>query len=386
MTGRWVGGEFVFVSEAKADSLTANLAYPGDIIFTQRGTLGQVSMVPTLSYRRYLVSQSQMKLSVDRSKAHPLFVYYVFCSPGQQEYIRQNAIQTGVPHTNLGILRNTPLHLPDVHLQRQIADILGSLDDKIELNRRTNETLEAMARTLFRSWFVDFDPVRAKADGQQPTGLDAATAKLFPDSFEPSALGPIPKGWRVGSILEQSDLISGGTPNTSVPGYWDGNIPWASAKDVSQCGQPFLIETERRITESGLENSSTKVLPAWATVIVARGATTGRMTMFGGNIAMNQTCYGLRSKVEANATLYCQLQDGVDRLVHAAHGSVFDTITTRTFQTSQFLLPSEPVLKAFEARIRPLFECIRCRLHESRTLAATRDALLPKLVSGEITP
>ena len=143
---RWVDGDFAYVSTEKAQALAANLARPGDIVFTQRGTLGQVALVPDGSFESYLVSQSQMKLSVDRKIAYPLFFYYVFSSVEQQDYIRQHAIQTGVPHTNLGILRATPVPLPPIAEQRAIAHILSTLDDKIELNRRMNATLEAMAR------------------------------------------------------------------------------------------------------------------------------------------------------------------------------------------------------------------------------------------------
>ncbi|MGH9337894.1 MAG: restriction endonuclease subunit S, partial [Vicinamibacteria bacterium] len=134
MGSRWVSGDFVFVTEEKADSLEANLARPGDIIFTQRGTLGQVSLVPEGPFGRYLVSQSQMKLTVNRKVADPHFLYYVFSSAEQRAYIHQHAIQTGVPHTNLAILRSTPMSLPPLAEQRAIARILGALDDKIELN------------------------------------------------------------------------------------------------------------------------------------------------------------------------------------------------------------------------------------------------------------
>ena len=151
--GRWVGGEFAYVTAEKADSLSSNCAKPGDLIFTQRGTLGQVALIPQVGPDRYLISQSQMKLSVDPKKADSLFLYYVFTGAEQQAYIRQNAIQTGVPHTNLGILRKTPLSLPQLARQKAIAEVLGSLDDKIELNRRMNATLEAMARALFPQWF-----------------------------------------------------------------------------------------------------------------------------------------------------------------------------------------------------------------------------------------
>ena len=148
---------------------------------------------------------------------------------------------------NLPTIRALPVALPPLSEQTAIAEILGTLDDKIELNRRMNETLEAMARALFKSWFVDFDPVRAKAEGRDP-GLPQHIADLFPDSFEESELGEVPAGWRRESMLSYADLLSGGTPNTSIPEYWDGDIAWVSAKDVSAAQSSFVLSTERTIT------------------------------------------------------------------------------------------------------------------------------------------
>jgi len=267
--------------------------------------------------------------------------------------------------------------------QRAIAHILGTLDDKIELNRRMNETLEAMARALFKSWFVDFDPVRAKAEGRDP-GLPKPLADLFPDSFEESELGEIPKGWEVGPIVQHAQLMSGGTPKTDRPEYWDGPVAWASAKDVSQSSELFLVDTERSITQRGLDESATQVIPALCSVVVARGATTGRMVLFGRDIAMNQTCYALATTTKTPFALYCRLQQEIDALVHAAHGSVFDTITTSTFASSRIILPPQAALTAFEEQVAPVFWRILRSIYESRTLAMLRDTLLPKLVSGKL--
>lgn len=237
--GRWVGGGFVYVSPEKARSLSGNCAKPGDLVFTQRGTLGQVAIVPQNGAERYLISQSQMKLTVDTAKADPLYLYYVFTSREQQEYIRQNAIQTGVPHTNLGILRSTPLTLPPLPEQKAIAAVLGALDDKIELNRRMNATLEAMARTLFQSWFVDFDPVRAKLDGREPNGLDPATAALFPNEFEDSELGRIPKEWEVGRLDGVLTLQRGfDLPSTDRT---HGKYPVMAASGPNGCHNTFMV-------------------------------------------------------------------------------------------------------------------------------------------------
>jgi type I restriction enzyme S subunit len=247
-----------------------------------------------------------------------------------------------------------------------------------------NVTLEAMARALFQSWFVDFDPVRAKLDGRPPTGLDPATAALFPAKFQKSSLGRIPNGWDAGSILRQADLLSGGTPKTDVPAYWGGDVPWVSAKDVSQCADAFLVATERTITTLAFEESSTKIIPALSTVVVARGATTGRLTMVGHSMAINQTCYGLRSKLGAPFALYCNASHFIERLVQGGHNSIFDTITTSTFEATDVLLAPHEVFIAFDKHMTPLFDQVRANLHESRTLATLRDTLLPKLLSGEL--
>lgn len=291
---------------------------------------------------------------------------------------------SGVPTLNRNHIHPLPVRIPaDVSEQRAIAHILGTLDDKIELNRRTNETLEAMARAIFKSWLIDFDPVLAKAEGRDH-GLPKHIADLFPDRFEDSELDEIPAGWEVGPILKQAKLLSGGTPKTDCDEYWDGDILWASAKDVSQCGQPFLIKTERGITQKGLEESATQLIPAFCAVVVARGATTGRMVMFGREMAMNQTCYALASTTDTPFALYCHLRHDMDNLVHTAHGSVFDTITTRTFASSKIVLPPRSLLKAFEQRVSPMFNRILRNTEEAQTLASLRDALLPKLISGEL--
>lgn len=318
----------------------------------------------------------------DNVKCNVHFIEYMFRH--LRQVIQHEATGSVQDNINLATLERLRFSLPPRDEQDAIAHILGTLDDKIELNRRMNETLEGMARAIFKSWFVDFDPVRAKAEGRQPTGMDPATTALFPDSFEDSPLGKIPKGWKAGTILDHATLMSGGTPKTDRADYWNGNIPWASAKDVSQCGQTFLIDTERTISDKGLEESATQIVPAFCTVIVARGATTGRMVMFGRDVAMNQTCYALASSRKTPLALYCQLRSSVNSLVQTAHGSVFDTITTSTFASSTIILPPQSILSAFERMASPLFQRVLSSSIESMSLTSIRDALLPKLLSGEI--
>jgi type I restriction enzyme S subunit len=246
-----------------------------------------------------------------------------------------------------------------------------------------NETLEAMARALFKSWFVDFDPVRANMEGRDP-GLPSPLADLFPARLADSELGEIPEGWGTGSILDQARLLSGGTPKTDVPAYWDGAILWASAKDVSQCRETFLVRTERTITTRGLEESATQLVPALSTAVVARGATTGRMALLGSEMAMNQTCYALTTTTGTPFALHYRLRHEIDALVHAAHGSVFDTITTRTFSTSRIVVVPAPLLQIFERHVASALQRILKSVEQSHALATLRDALLPKLISGDL--
>ena len=311
------------------------------------------------------------------------FLKYVIGSQAFTDHVLSIQTGTAVPHISGGQIKSFEFLLPSLAEQRAIAHILGTLDDKIELNRRMSETLEAMARALFKSWFVDFAPVRAKAESRDP-GLPQPLTDVFPDRLVDSELGEIPAGWAIGPILEHARIMSGGTPKTDRADYWDGPIAWASAKDVSQSAGTFLVATERRISERGLVESATQMIPAFCSVVVARGATTGRMVMFGCDMAMNQTCYALASTTETPFALYCRLRAEIFALVHAAHGSVFDTITTSTFTSLRIVLPPTPLLIAFEERASPLFLRVLEATREIRTLAALRDTLLPKLISGEI--
>jgi type I restriction enzyme S subunit len=353
-----------------------------DVVLSRRCNPGETAFVPP--DLEFALGQNLVLLRADGERVFPPFLRWLVRGPAWWEQIGK-FLNVGAVFDSLRCadVPKFELRLPSLSEQRAIAHILGTLDDKIELNRRMNETLEAMARALFKSWFVDFDPVRAKAKGRDP-GLPKPLADLFPDSFEDSELGEIPKGWGVGPILKHASLISGGTPKTDRPEYWDGPIAWASAKDVSQSSGLFLVETERSITERGLNESATQVVPEFCSVVVARGATTGRMVLFGRDMAMNQTCYALASTTETPFALYSRLRQDIDALVHAAHGSVFDTITTSTFASSRIVLPPQAALKAFEERVAPLFQRVLTNIHKSRSLAALRDALLPKLISGEI--
>jgi type I restriction enzyme S subunit len=382
--GREPEGDYVYVTEETADSLASCCLIPGDLVFPHRGNIGEVGITPDDGLR-YMLSTSLMKLSPDRKKAEPLYLMYFFKSAIGRAALLMNASQVGTPGiaTPLKSLRGIQLPLPPLMIQRQIANILSKLDDRITLLRETNATLEAIAQALFKSWFVDFDPVRAKLEGRAPEGMDEATARLFPDSFEESELGLVPRGWRVQSFRETIQIIGGGTPKTSNPDFWGGDIPWFSVVDAPTITDVFVVDTEKHITEAGLNGSSTKLLPTGTTIISARG-TVGRLALTGRPMTMNQSCYGLRGLAGDSYFTYFSTKRLVEQLKQRAHGSVFDTITQESFAGVVVCFPCESSIATFEENVEPLLLRIRENLMQAQTLATLRDTLLPRLISGQL--
>ncbi len=393
MGERWVNGEFVYVTPLKAESLAANLARPGDIVFTQRGTLGQVSLVPAEPYDRYLVSQSQMKLTVDREVADPLFFYYVFSSDEQKEYIRQNSIQTGVPHTNLGILRNTPLLLPPLHEQSTIAHILGTLDDKIELNRKMNQTLEAMARAIFKSWFVDFDPVRAKAEGHD-LGLPPELAALFPDSFDNSKLGAIPKGWEVKKIEEVAGRVAMGPFGSSirVDTFVTEGIPVISGQHL----RGFMLHDHdyNYVTNDHAEELKNANVYR-GDIIFTHAGSIGQVAYIPENsqyerYVISQRQFYMRCNLAmvtpSFITCYFRTEEGQHKLLANTSSTGVPSISRPVtyLRSIELCIPPKKIIDAFEKVVQPMHVQIRSNIGQSNNLAALRDTLLPKLLSGAL--
>jgi type I restriction enzyme, S subunit len=309
------------------------------------------------------------------------FTYYLL----RQLNLRRFDSGSAQASLNRNYIYPIPVRVPWPPEQRAIARILGTLDDKIELNQRMNGTLESIARAIFKAWCVDFEPVKARTAGARGfPGMPQDVFEQLPDQFLESELGAVPAGWEVVPLSELVQLLGGGTPKRKVPQYWDGRIPWFSVRDVPAEHDIWVIDTEERITEAGAENSSAKVMRAGTTIISARG-TVGRLALTAVPMAMNQSCYGVQG-VDGVGDLfvYFSLRHAVTELQRRTHGSVFDTITRDTFGMVDRVRPQPQVLEAFEEAVAPYLQLIRNNRFENRTLAAIRNALLPKLISGEI--
>lgn len=281
----------------------------------------------------------------DFKGSEPKFIYYFL---KKFDFSQFNA-GSAVPTLNRNHIHELTISLPPLAEQQAIAEVLGSLDDKIDLLHRQNKTLEAMAETLFRQWFVE----EAK------------------------------ESWETTNLFDVVELVGGGTPKTDVAEYWDGDIKWVSAKDITPNHRKFITDTDKKITEQGLAGSSARLLPKYATIISARG-TVGNYCLLSETMAFSQSNYGVKPKIkDCYFFTYLLIANAVEELQSAAYGSVFDTITTNTFKEHSIKIPAEKEIQDFEEQLKPYFEKMLANEIQIKKLTKLRDELLPKLMSGD---
>ena len=413
--GKVLSGDWVYVSDKTADDLSNCCVYPGDLVFPHRGAIGEVGIVPD-QFPRYVMSSSMMTLSCDRSKARPDYVYYFFKSAAGRHELLKNASQVGTPGIGqpLSTLRAIEVPLPPPSSQFVIAKTLGDLDSKIDLNRRINQTLEAMAQAIFKSWFVDFAPVKAKIyamaegrnplraamsaicgksdpelDGLSPEQYDllAATAAMFPDEMKESELGSIPKEWTLQSAETLAEVGIGKTPPRKEPQWFtegEGDWRWVSIRDMGASGV-FQQRSSEFLTADAVSRFNVRVVPD-RTVLLSFKLTIGRVAISDGQMVTNEAI--AHFKLPSNATIsseYLYLYLKVfDYSTLGSTSSIADAVNSKTIRELPIVVASGDVIDRFTKSVAPLFEEMRNRQNEIASLGATRDALLPKLLSGEI--
>jgi type I restriction enzyme S subunit len=300
-----------------------------------------------------------------------------------------------VPHISGAQIKGYKFDLPPLPEQRSIARVLGGLDDKIELNRRMNRTLEDLARGVFRSWFVDFDPVlrRAGAAGTA-RGVTPHTPHTPPPLHWParlvdppagSALGPIPEGWRVSTIGEEVTVVGGSTPSTDEPKFWEGGTHcWVTPRDLSRLSDPVVIDSERRITDAGLTQISSGLMPR-GTVLLSSRAPIGYLAIADVPVAVNQGFIGMKcDKGLPGVFVLRWCEENMEEVLSRAGGTTFAEISKAAFRPIPMIVPPASVVQAFAQAAQGWHDQIVANVRQSRQLAALRDALLPQLLSGEI--
>lgn len=288
---------------------------------------------------------------------NPKFIYYLLKT---LDFGGHNS-GSAVPSLNRNYIHPIEVNAPDLATQTQIAQILTSLDDKIELNLQMNQTLEEMAQALFKEWFVNFN---------------------FP-GFEGKLVDGLPKGWRMGKLGEIVDVKGGTTPSTTKDEYWNGEFYWTTPKDLSNIQAPVLIDTERKITELGVKQISSGVMPK-GTLLLSSRAPIGYIAISQVPISINQGYIAIQGKFVSNLFMLFWLKQNMDAVKSKANGSTFQEISKSNFKEIETTIPSNEILKKFDEMSSPIFEKIVENVYQIQTLTRTRDTLLPKLMSGKI--
>ena len=347
---------------------------PG-VILGRKGLVGSVYYLPT----DYWAHDTTLWVK-DFKGNYPKYIYYFFQS--MSGTLKGLDVGSANPTLNRNHVHPIETRWAPVAEQKAIAHILGTLDDKIELNRKTNETLEAIAKALFKSWFVDFDPVRAKAEGR-PTGLPAEISDLFPDSFEDSELGEIPSGWEPRTIREWGRTECGKTPSTNNQEFYGNDYMFVTIPDLHNGFH--IISSGKQLSELGADSQRKKLLPS-GSVMVSCIATPGLVGVAKEACFTNQQINSIiPNKMEASWFLALAMIENRDLLLSlGGGGSVFFNLSKGRFDEIEILAPSEDLISAFSGVVSDLMD--RCFATKQEIIALTnvRDTLLPKLISGEI--
>lgn len=371
-----------------------SLLLSGDLIFARRSLTaegaGKCSLI------RYVNEDTTFESSIIRArlepkKADPEFYYYLFNSPVGKWLLGTILRQTAVSGITGGDLAKLVVPKPSLAIQKIIAQHCRSLDDKTELNNQINQTLEQMAQTLFKSWFVDFDPVKAKMNGEQPKGMDAITASLFPEKLIESELGLIPEGWEVGTIDTHTSMIidhRGKTPKKLGSDWVEEGYPAISAKNIKS-KKIVRPDTIRFIDEVTYKKWMKEPLIK-GDILMTSEAPMGELYFFDGSqdFCLSQRLYGLRANIDICSPefLFNWLQTTTAKsdMEGRASGSTVLGIKQVELRKVKILTPSRELLEKYNSVARNLVDMMGKNNAQSATLEDLRDTLLPKLLSGEI--
>lgn len=345
--------DYPSVTEQDRDRLSKYLLQEGDIVFTRVGSV-DLSAYVNKNQDGWMFSSRMLSVRVE-AEVNSRFLSYFFQQKKFREYILKVAVGATMPSINTGILKSIPVSYPSLKEQKGIVDVLSSFDNKIELLREQNQTLEKTAQTIFNEWFGKYD-------------ID----------------DELPEGWRVGKVCEITDIKGGATPSTANQDFWGGDINWTSPKDLSNSKSVFLINTAKKITKKGLSSISSGLLPK-GTLLLSSRAPIGYLAISNIDVAINQGYIALlEGAYVSNHYMYLWLKRNMENVINAANGSTFLEISKSSFKTIDCVIPDLNTLKNFDHIIMPFFNKILVNIEEIETLEKMRNRILPKLMNGEI--
>ncbi|HKX45835.1 MAG TPA: restriction endonuclease subunit S [Planctomycetota bacterium] len=377
------------INEKARARITKGIGAPGDVLLSHKGTVGKVALVGEDAPPFVCSPQTTLWRTLNQARLDRQYLYAFLRSAGFHAQLATRAGETDMaPYVSLTSQRGLSVTVPPIDVQRAIAHILGTLDDKIELNRRVSETLEAMARALFKSWFVDFDPVRAKAEGRDP-GLPQPLADLFPDSFEDSELGEIPRGWEVATIGAMADVID--CLHSRKPERRKSGLPFLQLANIRDDGLIDMQDTYL-IEEVDYQKWVSRMEASPGDCVITNVGRVGAVAQMPANqsAALGRNMTGIRCKSTCPFPTFlieCLLSKAMkDEIAQKMDtGTILDALNVRNIPRLRLSRPrNQAVMEWFERKARPLRAQMEIQLASSRTLAALRDTLLPKLITGEL--
>ena len=344
-------GKIIIKSDTKRADLSEYDKYKKNlndrtILVSINGTLGNIALY---NNEKCILGKSACYFNVN-ADVDKYFIKYVVTNKDFQEYIRNFATGTTIPNVSLKTMREYSFFLPPIEEQKAIAEVLSSLDDKIDLLHRQNKTLENLAQTLFRQWFIE----EAKEE------------------------------WEIGTLDDILSVKGGSTPSTANSDFWDGEISWTTPRDLSSNVGVYLFKTERKITEEGLEKISSGLLPT-GTILLSSRAPVGYLAISDIPLAINQGYIAiLDNKDFSKYFIYLWLKENIDYIVSNANGSTFLEISKSVFKSLEVIKPPKEIRLKFDNKVIPMFEKIKINSKQIQTLENLRDTLLPKLLRGEV--
>lgn len=397
--------EVLKVSPAVESKFSKTRLNGGEVLLTLVGSTGQSAVVPK-ELKGWNVPRA---VAVIRPSEEVSAEWINIClqSPHTKHFLDSRANTTVQKTLNLKDVKDIPIPLPPEHERKRLEKTIVDLTTKISLNRQINQTLEQMAQTLFKSWFVDFDPVidnALDADSPIPDELQQRATQrkamranegfkplpdnirqLFPDSFEESELGWVPSGWEVSTTGDELTVKGGSTPSTKNPEFWEGgDIHWTSPKDLSGQNEKVMLDTDRKITAEGLKKITSGLLPV-ETVLMSSRAPIGYLAIAKIPVSVNQGYIAIPEtrRLSQEFILYW-LDANLDEIKGVSGGTTFSEISKKTFKSLNIIVPNKSCLDQFSLLVQSYLDKIEQNVNELNSLENLRDTLLPKLISGEL--
>ena len=351
-----------FITQEKDDLLRKGKLQRGDIVYTTRGTVGNAALYSeSVPFENIRINSGMVILRCHEDIVDKQYLYQVLKSEHFRPYFKKYCTGSAQPQLPIINFSKIELNIPEMATQRRIADILSAYDDLIENNRKQIKLLEEAAQRLYKEWFVDL---------------------LFPGHEHTKIVDGVPEGWGIFRFSDKVKIMSGGTPKTDNSNYYGGEIPFYTPKDSG--GAFFAFQTETNITEEGLDNCNSHLYLENTIIITARG-TVGKTTLLAVPMAMNQSCYALKSdEINAPYYLFFALNQEIIALRTMSNGGVFNTIVVKTFDRIHIRIPPDNLIQRFENMVTPVMELIKAKTKENFALSEARDRLLPEQMSGEV--